>query len=101
MASRLELQTLLEELLGSTDVYYQPPESIKINYPAIVYNKSKIVSTFADNIAYLKKKRYDITVIDKRPDNGVIDKLLDIPHCSFDRHYTFDNLNHDTFTIFY
>ena len=37
MANRLDLQALLEDLLGSRNVYYQPPESVKMNYPAIVY----------------------------------------------------------------
>ena len=34
MASRLELQSKFEELLGSRNVYYQPPESIKMSYTA-------------------------------------------------------------------
>lgn len=37
MASRLNLQTFLEEILESRNVYFQPPESVKMKYPAIVY----------------------------------------------------------------
>lgn len=40
MGTRLELQSKLVELLGSKHVYYQPPESVKIEYPAIVYSKT-------------------------------------------------------------
>ena len=76
MGSRIELQTLLEELLGVKHVYYQPPESRKIEYPAIVYSKSNIQTKKANNKTYSKKTRYDITVIDRLPDNPVIDKLL-------------------------
>ena len=47
MANRLDLQALLEDLLGSRNVYYQPPESVKMNYPAIVYALEDIENTFA------------------------------------------------------
>ena len=38
MGTRLELQNKLEELLGSRHVYFQPPESVKMEYPAIKYS---------------------------------------------------------------
>lgn len=101
MGNRLKLQSQLEELLGNNHVYYQPPESIKMEYPAIVYSKSKIESIYANNATYVKSKSYEITVIDKKPDNPVIDKLLDLPLCSFDRHYKSDNLNHDVLTLYF
>jgi len=33
MGTRLELQNLLENILGSRNVYFQPPENLKLNYP--------------------------------------------------------------------
>ena len=42
MDSRLKLQELLEKLLESKNVYYQPPESKKMEYPAIKYSVDKI-----------------------------------------------------------
>lgn len=101
MASRLELQSKLEELLESRNVYYQPPESIKIGYPAIVYSKSDIISEFANDARYSKKNRYELIVISKKPDDLVIDKLLEFPYCSYDRHYKADNLNHDVLTLYF
>ena len=101
MASRLELQSKLEELLGSRHVYYQPPETLKLEYPAIVYSKSKIETVKADNSTYLKRIRYDVIVIDKRPDNPVIDKIMGLPYCSYDRYYVSENLNHDSLTLYY
>ena len=101
MASRLELQTKLEELLESRNVYYQPPESIKMTYPAIVYSKAKINTRVANNKKYNTITRYDITVIDRLPDNPVIMKLLELPYCSYDRQYKSDNLNHDVLTLYY
>lgn len=101
MASRLQLQSKLEELLGNKNVYYQPPESLKMEYPAIRYSKSKIESVNADNIKYSKFTRYEIIVIDRRPDNDVIQKILDLPLSSYDRHYASDNLNHDIITLYF
>lgn len=101
MRTRIELQSLLEELLGSRNVYYQPPASIKMSYPAIVYTKADIETTYGNNSKYSKNVRYEITVIDKKPDNPVIDKLLDIQYCSFDRHYESENLNHDVLTLYF
>lgn len=101
MATRLELQTKLEELLGSRNVYYQPPASVKMNYPAIRYSKTKPRRRFANNAAYSFLNCYEITVIDRKPDNPVIDKLLSLPYCSYDRNYPADNLNHDVLTLFY
>lgn len=101
MARRLELQVKLEELLGFKHVYYNPPESIKMEYPAIRYSKSRIDAKKANNSTYKKSTRYDITVIDRRPDNPVIDKLLEFPYCSYDRNYKSDNLEHDVLTLYY
>lgn len=101
MATRQELQAKLEELLGSKNVYYNPPETLKISYPAIIYYKSKIETRKANNSTYSKNTRYDITVIDRRPDNPVIDKLMELPYCSYDRPYKSDNLNHDVLSLYY
>lgn len=101
MASRLELQAKLEELLGSDQVFYQPPESLSMRYPAIVYSLSDIETTKADNSTYLTRRKYDITVISKLPDNPVIHKLMELPYCSYDRPYKADNLNHDVLTLYY
>lgn len=100
MASRLELHEILCELLGSRNVYYQPPESVKMDYPCIRYSKSKIDTKYADNKKYISKTCYEIIVIDRMPDNAVIDKLLELPYCSYERTYPSDNLNHDVLTIY-
>ncbi len=101
MASRLELQTKLEELLGSRHVYYQPPSTVKMEYPAIRYSSNDIDIKKADNVNYMSTKQYTVTVIDKRPDNSVIDKLLGLQYCSYDRQYISDNLYHDVLTLYF
>lgn len=101
MASRLQLQTELEELLGSKNVYYQPPASVKMSYPAIVYSRNDIRNDFANNDVYSQNRSYEVIVIDKNPDSEIVDRVSQLPMCRFDRHYTSDNLNHDVFTLFY
>lgn len=98
---RLELQSKLEELLGVNHVYYQPPANKTMEYPAIRYSKSNIQVRRANDAVYLKFHKYEITVIDRKPDNPVIEKLLDLPYCAHDRHYTADNLHHDVFTLYF
>ena len=101
MASRLELQSKFEDVLGSRNVYFQPPSSVRMQYPAIVYSRKDIEGRFANDKIYRKLPCYEAILIDKNPDSEFIDKILDLPYCSFDRHNEADNLNHDVFTIFY
>lgn len=101
MRRRLELHDILCALLGSRNVYFQPPESVKLKYPCIVYSRRNVDTNFADNKVYKKYKCYELTVITTDPDSDLIDKILELPLCKHDRHFTSDNLNHDTYTIFY
>lgn len=101
MADRLELHSVLQELLGSSNVYYQPPESIKMQYDAIRYSKKTIDSKYANDRKYLMMDCYELIVISRLPDNPVIKKLLSLPYCSYDRHYIADNLHHDVLTIYW
>ena len=69
MIKRLKLHGELVDLLGTRNVYFQPPESIKIRYPAIVYSRERIDEKFADNGTYNKTIGYKIVVIDEDPDS--------------------------------
>lgn len=96
---RLELHELLCEVLGSRNVYYQPPASVQMRYPAIRYSRYNIENEPADNIPYKQSHFYQLTVIDADPDSEIVHKVSKLPMCVFDRHYAADNLNHDVFTI--
>lgn len=101
MGSRTEFHEILCDVLGSRNVYFQPPESIKMNYPCIVYARSAGDTQFADNHPYIHKVRYEVIVIDKNPDSEIPNKVAYLPMCLYERHYTADNLNHDVYTIYY
>lgn len=101
MAPRLDLQELLVDLLGSENVYFQPPPSHLIEYPCIIYNRSSIRSRHADNFPYKLDDEYTITVIDANPDSDIPRKIALLPRCIFDRNFRSDNLNHDVFNILF
>lgn len=101
MNKRLELHELLCEVLGSRNVYFQPPESVKMKYPAIVYSRNRIENTSADNTVYKQDVSYKITVIDPDPDSEIVERVSTIPGIMYDRPYVSNNLNHDVFTLFY
>jgi len=101
MGTRLQLQTLLEAVLGSRNVYFQPPETVKLIYPCIIYSRSSANSTFANDGLYGNHTGYKIIVVDKNPDSLIPGKVALIPMCKFETHYTRDNLNHDVYNIYY
>ena len=99
---RLKLQEELASVLGSSNVYFQPPDNVVMKYPCIVYEKKSITSTYADNSRYFQSQMYDVTVIDKDPDSSIVQSLLDhFKYIYYDRHYVVDNLNHDSLVISY
>ena len=102
MASRLNLQTELETILGTRNVYFQPPESKKLQYDCIVYNRSNIDTKQADNYNYLSKDGYEVTLIYRDPDNELPHAMLrHFKYCRHVKHLVVDNLYHDVFRIYY
>lgn len=102
-ANRIAFQTVLENLYGGLNphVYFQPPENIQMQYPAIVYNRYNIDNINANNEVYLQGGVYQVIVIDKDPDSDIVDRVSKYPTARFSRHYTSNNLNHDVFMITY
>lgn len=101
MGQRLDLHKILVQILGSTNVYFQPPATVSMNYPAIVYKREAIDIVHADNHPYQKQKRYLVTVIDRNPDSDIPDKVAELRTARHERSYTSNNLNHDVFSIYF
>lgn len=98
---RIELQRLLEGILGSKNVYFEPPEGTKMAYPCIRYRRVRYDARHADNRPYILIPRYELTFIYRDPDNETTYKLAQLPSCTHDRSYTSDNLSHDTYTLYF
>jgi hypothetical protein len=102
MASRLTLHEELCELLGSRNVYFQSPASIKMQYDAIRYSLGGKDLKRANDRIYKSMNKYEGIIITRDPDTTIPDKLLaHFEMCSFGRPYTADNLNHYPFTLYY
>jgi len=106
MGSRLDLQVKFQSIIGvrsdgNPNVYFQPPETVKMYYPCIVYSRNSANTQFADDNPYVHKIRYQVMVIDKDPDSVIPGKIAQLPMCLFDRYYTADNLNHDVYNLYY
>ena len=110
--SRLDLDKEFRELLGSNNVYFSPPESIKLKYPCIVYHMDNIDVKRANNRIYNHTTRYIVTLVDEDPDSGEFDDsrglsslrekfLYHFPMCEYANHRVVNNMNHDTFYLYY
>jgi len=96
-----QLLVLLKEILGSDNVYFQPPPSLTMAYPCIVFNRMNMDVAFANNSPYRLTQRYMVTLIDRDPENPAIEKLASLPMCRHDRWFASDNLNHDVFNLYF
>lgn len=96
---RSELSSLLHEYCDN--VFFQPPSDKKLTYPCIIYSLDAVDVLYADNGPYRLHDRYSITYITRDPDDENIHKILMLPLCKFDRHYSSENLHHYAYTIFF
>lgn len=102
MADRLALHNKLTTILGSKNVYYQPPSNISLSYPCIVYNQNVGEALKASNKLYTYTKMYEITFIFRTSNDTIItDMLNEFTYCKADRTFITDNLYHYTFTLYY
>lgn len=101
MAPRLQLHEILKSLVPGVMVYFQPPTNVSLQYPCIMYMKDGAKTEFADNNPHLFTQRYAVTVIDQDPDSIIPRLVAALPMCTFNRHFTADNLNHDVFNLYF
>ena len=99
---RLDLQAKFEEILGCRHVYFQPPASLLMQYPAIRYELKDFRTRSANNSAsYISSTGYECVLISKEPaDETYLRQIFKIPYCKFGRYYRAENLHHYTFTIY-
>lgn len=101
--NRLELSTLLssimEECGEEPHLYFQPPESVKLEYPCMIYRLRTMTSRKADDKPYYKTIGFDITYVTRSPNSSVPSRMLSEQYMNFDRYYTSENLHHYAYTI--
>lgn len=99
---RIAFHQELSNVPGIKKAYFQPPASVRMVYPCIVYSRSGGDTKFGDDNPYLFRRRYTVTVIDPDPDSVIPDYIaMNFQMCVADRTYTADNLYHHVFTIYW
>jgi len=102
MATTRKLQDELKTLLGSNNVYFQPPSNKKMSYPCFVVTLGSASQTMADNKVYLYKDRYSITYISYDFDDDMRKRVVEhFSMCKFDRHFVEDTLQHYVFSLYW
>lgn len=98
---REEFHNVLSGILANGHVYYQPLETVKISYPAMIYNRLPFKLEHADNRLYLFTDKYEVTYISHVPDDEVIRALMELPKSVCVRDFVSDNLYHYVFNIYH
>lgn len=100
MRSRVDLHNRLVTILGSNQVYFQPPTNVQMKYPAIVYELEGDFSRRADNKRYTVYDKYTITHIYKDLKYDKREQILDaFLFVEFDRRLIADGLYQDVYTL--
>ncbi len=88
---RYELSTIFRELLVEVvgienatyrddngkiryKVYFQPGETVIMQYPCIIYQRKAGDTQYADNNPYIFMREYSVIVIDRNPDSVIPDR---------------------------
>lgn len=102
MLSRIDLHNKLKSLIGNNNVYLQPPENYKLQYPCVLYTPEVGNVTKANNRIYKYDKCYTLTFIypDFRENIETI-FLSAFEYCTLNRMFVSDNLYHYVFTIYF
>ncbi|QFG09124.1 tail terminator [Arthrobacter phage Sporto] len=101
MAPRHQLQTLLESILGTRNVYFQAPPSTGMSYPCIIYKLDYIDTDYAGNRPYSHNTRYLVTIIDRNPDTEFPKKVAELPTAKFSSRFVTEGLNHIAFNLYF
>lgn len=102
MNRRPELTPIFKALLKNENVYFQPPESLKMQFPCIRYKLSDIKTWKANNKLYNHMQCYEVVYITREPDNELVDNILKaFDFIEFSSVMVVDNLYHYRYKLFY
>lgn len=97
---RLSLHSELVSLCNH--VYYNPPESLKLEYPCIVYAQEPPDVRKADNKRFIVTNKWQLVVISKDVDYDLAETIAEhFEKCAISRIYKADNLQHWSLTLYY
>lgn len=101
--ARIDLHNMIKSLTPTGwNIYFQPPESIKLSFPCIIYGRGEIDAKYADDKMYVGKRAYNVQIISRDPECTLAETLMmNISGCKSTGLSVIDNLYHDNLTIYY
>lgn len=108
MDRRLVLHHDLEEIpglafdpiLNAPAVYFQPPPTVQMVYPAIRYKKDGGRIRHADNGSYHLHQKYLLTIIDPDPDSLIPNEVMKLSGVAYVNDYTANGLHHTVLSVY-
>ena len=102
MLKRVDIQEKFKFLLGSNNVYYQPPANLKMKYPAIVYSLDGLDVKRFDNTKLINKNCFSVTHIYRNESENLVETMLkNFEYISFDNRSIVDGIYNDHYTIYW
>lgn len=97
-----ELIAFLEST-NTGKVYFQPPSSVRLEYPCWVIERTTSYQPKAGDLTYLFRPGYKLMYINRdEPDPEILPMLgRNLSHVNYQNHYVADNLHHDVYNIYY
>ena len=97
---RLALHQEFIRILGNAcNVYFMPPQEMRLSYPAIVYYLGGGSDSYADNVRFLPRTTFDVTLIENEPLSPKVDEIRDLKHSSYMTSFKKDHLHQHQFKI--
>lgn len=97
-----ELRKVQEDTLGYQHTYFEPTEQVRMQYDAVVYNRTDMNVRRADDKSYMVRNAYQVMVISRDPETKVPEAIQwHFARCTPGKSFVRDNLYHFPFTIFY
>lgn len=100
-SKREELNEIFVGFLNTRNVYFQPDENTKMDYPAIVYEVDSQDVIHADNRPHRRIDRYQVTLIDRDPDVPARLSVETLSMCTFTRAFVSAGLNHRIYSLYF
>lgn len=97
---RLALHQEFVNILGNaSNVYFMPPQEQLLNYPAIVYYVGGGNDSYADNVRFLQRTTFDVTLIEYDPLSAKVDAIRNLKHSSYMTSFKKDAFHQHKFKI--
>ena len=100
MADVDDLRQILIGVLGSPNVYLQPPASLKMLYPCITFSPGAWKTSYAHNKPYILRNVFTVTTIDPDVLSPLPERVAALSTAKFVTRHTTSGLYHVVFELY-